>query len=65
MENRRIIDSLVKELDKKARQLDVFLVVQNLEKKITQARLEEQRKFLHQQEAKERVLQQKYYELTH
>jgi glutamyl-tRNA reductase len=65
MENRQIIDQLVKELDKKSRQLDVFLTVQNLEKRIIATRTEEQRKYLKQQEDKERELQQEYYRLTH
>jgi pre-mRNA-splicing factor CDC5/CEF1 len=63
--NRQRVDDLVKELEKKSKQLEVFLVVQNLEKKILQARVEEQTKFLKQQESKEKELQQEYYRLTH
>mmetsp|Transcript_32805 Transcript_32805/g.37536 ORF Transcript_32805/g.37536 Transcript_32805/m.37536 type:complete len:509 (-) Transcript_32805:26-1552(-) len=64
-QNREKIDFFVKDLIKKSRQLEVFQVIQNLEKKIIHTRVEEQRKFLRQQEVKEKELQQKYYSLTH
>jgi len=64
-QNRARIDILAKELENKSRLLDVFMTVQNMEKKIIKTRVEEQRKYLHQQEAKERELQQEYYKVTH
>ena len=64
-ENRKIINDLVNDLTNKSRHLEVFLVAQNLEKSVIQSRVEEQKKFLRQQEAKERELQQVYYDLTH
>lgn len=64
-QKRENIDELVKDLDKKSRQLDVFMTIQNLEKKILQSRVDEQRNYLRQQENKERELQQEYYRLTH
>jgi hypothetical protein len=64
-QKREKIDELVKDLDKKSRQLDVFVTIQNLEKRILQSRVEEQSNFLKQQERKERELQQEYYRLTH
>lgn len=63
--NRELVDSLVEDISKKSRQLDVFKTIQTLEKKIQISRLEEQRKYLRQQEAKEKELQQEYYRLTH
>lgn len=64
-ENRKIINDLVTDLTNKSRHLEVFQVAQSLEKKIIQIRVEEQKKFLRQQEAKEKELQQMYYDLTH
>lgn len=64
-ENSAKIDNLVKELDKKSRQLDVFLTIQSLEKQILQIRADEQSAFLRQQEGKEKELQREYYRLTH
>ena len=64
-QNRKIINDLVTDLTNKSRHLEVFQVAQSLEKKIISIRVEEQKKFLRQQEAKERELQQMYYNLTH
>ncbi|CAI2386982.1 unnamed protein product [Moneuplotes crassus] len=59
------IHSLYKEIEKKARQLEVFKTIQTLESKIQRARVEEQNKYLRQQLAKEKDLQNEYYRLTH
>ena len=62
---KQLIDSLCQDLEKKSRQLDVYKVLQSLEKKILVSRVEEQKKYLNQQLAKEQELQNEYYRLTH
>mmetsp|Transcript_16087 Transcript_16087/g.14046 ORF Transcript_16087/g.14046 Transcript_16087/m.14046 type:complete len:80 (-) Transcript_16087:16-255(-) len=63
--NANNIENLVSAIYDKSIKLDVYRTNQTMEKKIISSRLEQQKKYLRQQEAKEKELQQEYYRLTH